>query len=121
MLGLDSGNQVENNAVVDEKIAYTIVHRKVVMRSLDHNEEKEMTKLLHIIIQVKKTKVDAIYDSCSEAKITVEDLVNNFGLEVGDHPSPYLLRWVNKDVELRVTKLCKIKFSFTTDFINEGG
>jgi hypothetical protein len=45
MLGMDSRNQVEHNAVVDEKIAYTIVHRKVVMRSLHHNEEKEMTKL----------------------------------------------------------------------------
>jgi hypothetical protein len=33
-----------------------------------------------------------------------KDLVSKLGLEVHDHPHPYPLGWVNKDVELRVTK-----------------
>jgi hypothetical protein len=32
------------------------------LSSLHPKEEKEMTKLFHIKIQVKKTKVDALFD-----------------------------------------------------------
>jgi hypothetical protein len=40
-------------------------------------------------------------------------------LEVQNHPSPYLLGWVNKDAGIKVTKYCKIKFSISVDFIDE--
>jgi hypothetical protein len=40
-------------------------------------------------------------------------------LEVHDHPNPYPLGWVNKDVELKVTKQCKIKFSISANYIDE--
>ena len=40
-------------------------------------------------------------------------MVSNIGLEVHDIPSPYPLGWVNKDIEPRVTKQCKIKFSIS--------
>jgi hypothetical protein len=35
------------------------------MSSLHHREEKELKKLFHINIQVKKTKVNALFDSDS--------------------------------------------------------
>jgi uncharacterized protein YydD (DUF2326 family) len=89
---------------VDENIVYTTMQKEVNLSSLHHKEEKEMTKLFHIKIQVKKTKVDALFDFGSQANLIVEDLVNKLGLEVHDHPNPYPLGWVNKDVELKVTK-----------------
>ena len=47
------------------------------------------------------------------------DLINNIGLEVHNHPIPYPLGWVNKDVEIKVMKSCKIKFVVSVDFIDE--
>ena len=41
------------------------------------------------------------------------------GQDVQDHPNPYPLGQLHKDVELKVTKQCKIKFSISVDFIDE--
>jgi hypothetical protein len=46
-------------------------------------------------------------------------LVNNLGLEVQNHPIPYPLGWVNKDVDIKATKQCKIKFVVSVYFIIE--
>ena len=40
-------------------------------------------------------------------------------LQLRNHPSPYPLGWVNKDVEIKVTKQCKIRFVISVDFIDE--
>jgi hypothetical protein len=60
---MDSGNRLESSSYVDESIAFTIVQQEVNMSSLHQSEEKEITKLFHIKIQVNKTKVDALFDS----------------------------------------------------------
>jgi hypothetical protein len=78
----------------------------VNLSRLHHKEEKEMTKIFYNKIKVKNTKVDALFDSNSYANLIADDLVNKLGLEVCDHPSPYPLGWVNKDVEIKVTKYC---------------
>jgi hypothetical protein len=65
--------------------------RGVNLSSLHHQEEKEMTKLFHIKIQVKETKIGALFDSVSQSNLIAMDLVNKLGLEVHDHPSPYCL------------------------------
>ena len=88
------------------------------MSSLHHQEEKETTKLFHIKIQVKKTKIDALFNFGSWANLIATDLVNKLGLEVHSHPIPYPLGWVNKDAEIKVTKQCKIKFAISVDFID---
>jgi hypothetical protein len=69
-----------------------------------------MTKLFHIKIQIKKNKVDALFDSGSQANLIAKDLVSKLGLEMHDHPHPYPLGWVNKDVELKVTKYVSLDF-----------
>jgi hypothetical protein len=71
---------------------------------LHHQEEKEMTEIFHINIQVKTTKIDALFDSGSQANLIATNLLNNIGLEVHDHPSPYPLGWVNKDGNIKVKK-----------------
>jgi hypothetical protein len=78
-----------------------------------------MTKLFHVKIQVKKTKIDALFESSSQDNIIEADMVIKLGLEVCDHPSPYPLGWVTKDVEMKVTKQCNIKFAISVDFIYE--
>ena len=78
-----------------------------------------MTKLFHINIYVKNTKIDSLFDSGSQDNLIATDLVSKLGLEVHDHPSPYPLGWVNKDAKIKVMKQCKIKYSISANFINE--
>ena len=104
LIATDSSKQVESSSDVDEKIVCTSVQKEVNLSSLHNKEEKEITKLFHIKIQIKKTKVDALFDSGSQANIIAADLISKLGLEVHDHPSPYPLGWVKKDTEIRVTK-----------------
>jgi hypothetical protein len=86
------------------------VQKEVNLSSLHHQEKKEMTKLFHIKIQVKKTKTDALFDSGSHANLIAADPVNKFGLEVHNHPSPYSLGWVNKDAKINVTNNVRLNF-----------
>lgn len=51
--------------------------------------------------------------------LIVVDLVKKLGLEVHDHPNLYPLVWVQKDVELKVTKQCKTRFAIGANFIDE--
>jgi len=46
-------------------------------------------------------------------------LVKNLGLEFHDHPIPYPLGWVNKDVEIKAMKQSNFKFVVSADFTNE--
>ena len=57
-----------------------------------------MTKLFHIKIKVmKKTKIDALFKSGSQATLIATNLVDKLELEVHNHSSSYPLGWVNKD------------------------
>ena len=78
-----------------------------------------MTKLFHVKIQVKKTKIYALFDLGSQENLIAVDIVRKLGLEVRGHPYPYPLGWVHKDVDLYITKQCKIRFSISVDFIDE--
>ena len=84
-----------------------------------HKEDKKLIKTVHTKIEVKNTKVNTLFDSNSQANLIASNLVNNFGLEVHDHPIPYPLGCVNKDAQIKVIKQCNIKFVESVDFIDE--
>ena len=62
LMATDSSNQVERSSNMDEKMNCKSMKKEVNLSSLQQQEEKEMTKLFHIEIQVKKTKIDALFD-----------------------------------------------------------
>jgi len=76
----------------------------VNLSSLYPKEEKEMSKIFHINIYVKKTNMDALFYSNSHANLIVKHMGSKLGLEFHEHPHPYTLGWVNKDVDMKVTK-----------------
>ena len=47
------------------------------------------------------------------------EMVKMLGFEVCDHPKPYPLGWVNKVVDLKVTKPCQMRFAISANFIDE--
>jgi hypothetical protein len=89
------------------------------MSRLYHKQGKNVTKLFHIKIKIKNTKVDATFGSSSQDNLIPNNLMAKLGLEFHDNPLPYKLGWVNKYVDIRVTKKCKIKFSINENYINE--
>lgn len=97
LLTTDSGNPVESSSDVDDKIVYSIVQKEVNLDSLHTKEEKDMTKLFHIKIEVKRTKLYAPFYSGSQDNLIAENLVRKLGLKAHDHPIPYPLGWVKKD------------------------
>jgi hypothetical protein len=104
LIATDSSNQVESRSNVDENIACTSMQNEVKLCILHHKEEKEMKKVFHIKIQVKKTKVDSLFNSILRVNLIKVGLVRNLGLEVHDHPSLYTLGWVKKDAKIKVMK-----------------
>jgi hypothetical protein len=56
-----------------------------------------MTKLFHIKVQFKRSKVDTLFNSGSHDNLITTDLIKNLGMEVHDHHIPYPLGWVNKE------------------------
>jgi len=74
------------------------------MSILHHQEEKDMTKVFHVKIQVKKTKTYVMFNFGSQDNIIVENMASKLQLEVQYHPIPYPLCWVNKDPKIKVTK-----------------
>ena len=48
--------------------------------------------------------MDALFDFDSLEKLTAKNQVNKLVLDVHDYLNHYPLEWVNRDVELKVTK-----------------
>ena len=57
---------------MDENIVYTSLYTEVNLSIFHHKEEKEMEKLFHIKIEIKKTNVDALFDCNSCDNLIVE-------------------------------------------------
>jgi hypothetical protein len=91
LMGMDSENEVERILDLDENIVCTSMYMEVNLTIFHHKEDKEVTKLFHIKIQVKNTKVDSLFEFCSQAKLVADDLLSQLGLEVHDHPNSYPL------------------------------
>lgn len=92
IIAIDSSNQVEIGLYVDENIFYTMMQKEENLSSLQQ------------LVQVKNTKIDSLFNLGSQENLIVGELANKLGLEVHDNPIPHPLGWVNKDVEIKVTK-----------------
>lgn len=62
----------ERNSYVDYKISSIVIQREVDMSSLEDKEEIEMIKQFHIKVQVKKKKVDALFDTSLQTNLVVK-------------------------------------------------
>jgi hypothetical protein len=56
-----TGNHIEINYDLDGKIAFKSTHKEVILITFSLEEEREMSKLFHLNIQLKKIKADCIF------------------------------------------------------------
>lgn len=80
---------------------------------------KQRNELFHIRVVIKHTKVDTLFDTCSQVNLISEEVVKKLNLTTTPHPKPYPLGWVCNDAQLQVTKQCKLRFAVTANFVDE--
>jgi hypothetical protein len=84
-----------------------------------HDDARNMNELFQIRVVYKHTKIDTLFDQGSQVNLISESLVKKMGLEIKPHPKPYPLGWVCDKEKLNVTKQCRVRFSITSNLIDE--
>jgi hypothetical protein len=77
------------------------------------------SKLFHIRVIMKHTKIDTLIDRGSQYNLNLEEVVNKLGLNIKIHHKPYSLNWIRKDHKFPITKQCIIKFGITSKYVDE--
>jgi hypothetical protein len=77
------------------------------------------SKLFHIRVIMKHTKIDTLIDNGSQSNLILEEVVKKLGLNTKMHHKPYSLNWISKDNKFPITKQCIIKFEITSKYMDE--
>jgi hypothetical protein len=77
------------------------------------------SKLFHIRVIMKHTKIDTLIDSGSQYNLISQEVVKKLGLNTKMHHKPYSLNWISKDHKLTITKQRIIKFAITSKYVDE--
>jgi hypothetical protein len=77
------------------------------------------SKLFHIRVIMRHTKVDTLIDSGSQSNLISEELVKQLGLNTHMHHKPYTLKWISNNHQLHITKQCTLKFAISSNFLDE--
>jgi hypothetical protein len=56
----------------------------------------DRSKLFHLRVIMRHTKVDTLIDSGSQSNLISEELVKQLGLNTQEHHKPYSLKWISK-------------------------
>jgi hypothetical protein len=77
------------------------------------------SKLFHIRVVMRHTKVDTLIDSGSQSNLISEEVVKQLGLNTQMHHKTYTLKWISNNHKLHITKQCTLKFSISSKFVDE--
>jgi hypothetical protein len=77
------------------------------------------SKLFHIRVIMKHTKIETLIDSGSQSNLISKEVFKKLGLNPKMHHKPYSLNWISKYHKFLITKQCIIKFAITSKYVNE--
>jgi hypothetical protein len=77
------------------------------------------SKLFHIRVIMRHTKIDTLIDCGSQSNLISEELVKQLGLKTQTHHKPYTLKWISNHHQMHITKQCTIKFSISSKYVDE--
>ena len=67
-------------------------------------DEVKRTKLFHIRVISKHTKIDTLFGSGSQVNLISETIVKKLGLITKPRKKPYPLGWIHNDNQLQVNR-----------------
>jgi hypothetical protein len=82
-------------------------------------DEIKRTKIFHIRVISKHTKIDTLFDSGSQVELISETIVKKFVLITKPLKKKYPLGWIHNDNQLQMNRQCCLKFDITSQFIDE--
>jgi hypothetical protein len=77
------------------------------------------SKLFHIRVIMRHTKIDTLIDSGSQSNLISEELVKKLGLKTQTHHKPYTLKWMSNHHQMHIKKQCTIKFAISSKYVDE--
>jgi hypothetical protein len=77
------------------------------------------SKLFHIRVIMRHTKVDTLIDSGSQSNLISDELVKQLGLNTHMLHNPYTLKWISNNHQLHTTNQCTLKFAISYKFVDE--
>jgi hypothetical protein len=77
------------------------------------------SKLFHIRVIMRHTKIDTLIDSGSQSNLISEELVKQLELKTPLHHKPYTLKWISNHHQMHITKQCTIKFAISSKYVDE--
>jgi hypothetical protein len=77
------------------------------------------SKLFHIRVIMRNTKVDTLIDSGSQSNLILEELVKQLGLKTQIHHKHYTLKCISNNHQMHITKQCTLKFAISSKFVDE--
>jgi hypothetical protein len=80
MLPMDVEERVENTSYLEGNISLTNLQNEVELVGCNDREEKEMAERFCIRIHMKQSKVDWLFDPCSQSNLISTQLVDKFWL-----------------------------------------
>jgi hypothetical protein len=119
-LGFDLGDETKITAMGFQGKGYIASTSSSSSSSFNETQhEKERIEIFHIRVVSRHTKIDTLSDTGSQENLISEDTIKKLKLETIPHPKPYPLGWICDNAKLLVTRRCKLRFSITTNFIDE--
>jgi hypothetical protein len=76
------------------------------------------SKLFHIRVIMRHTKVDTLIDSGSQYNLISKELVNQLGLKKQIHHKPYTLKWISNNHQMHIIKQCTLIFAISSKFVD---
>jgi hypothetical protein len=77
------------------------------------------SKLFHIRVIMKHTKINTFIDIGSQSNLISEEVVKQLGLKTKLPHKPYSLKWIRNNHKLHITKQCTLKFAISSKFVDE--
>jgi hypothetical protein len=77
------------------------------------------SKLFHIRVIMRHTKIDTLINNGSQSNLISEELVKQLGLKTQTHHKPYTLKWISNHHQMHITKQCTIKFAISSKYVDE--
>jgi hypothetical protein len=77
------------------------------------------SKLFHISVIMRHTKVDTLIDSGSQSNLISKEVGKRLGLNTQMHHKPYSLKWISNNHKLHIRKQCTLKFAISSKFVDE--